>query len=81
MDREIRILRFAIKRCFDSCTKSASTEKDFNQWVRALGALGQASGNLAKLIKANQELSGLSGDEVMGALSQALTEIRKEMDL
>ena len=76
---EIAMLRVAIRRCFAS---AADVEgNDLEGWVKALSALGSASARLAHLVQAQQVLAGDSGDNFLGVLSSALTDVRKEMGL
>ncbi len=75
LDDEIVLLRVIIRRVFDYTN---SVEQNLDTWSKALSTLGMASTRLAHLLKTQRLLGGKESD-MSSALSQALSEVTKEL--
>jgi hypothetical protein len=77
LDDEIALLRVIIRRVFDYTN---SADQTLDTWSTALGTLGAASTRLAHLLRTQKLLGGKESDTA-SALSQALSEVTRELGL
>lgn len=76
LQNEIAMLRVMIRRVFEQASDEAA---DLETWSKALATLGAASTRLAELLWTQKKFSMEEADVTL-ALSQALTEVVKELE-
>jgi hypothetical protein len=74
---EIHMLRVAIRRFFEA----TSSQQDVETMTTALGSLGTAATRLSSLLKTQAELGGENNDELSEAISIAIREAAKELNI
>lgn len=74
---EIALMRVMIRRVFEYANDEAG---DLEHWTGALSALGAASTRLAGLLR-TQKILGVGENDVVGALTAALSEVTKELGI
>jgi hypothetical protein len=75
LDDEIAMLRVVIRRVFNY---THSVDQNLDTWSTALSTLGSAATRLAHLLR-TQKLLGGADKDMSSALSQALSEVTKEL--
>ncbi len=84
LSAEISMLRVAIRRVFMAANVDSGGVENGDtsgHWMEVLSALGMASSRLAGLLRTQHKLREDGSDDVSAALSQALAELTKEMNL
>jgi hypothetical protein len=75
LDDEIALLRVIIRRVFEYTN---AADQNLETWSTALGTLGSAATRLAHLLR-TQKLLGGQDKDYTSSLSQALSEVTKEL--
>lgn len=77
---EILLLRIQVRRLLESIQEAEAQGKELD-WLACLNGLGLASLRIAKLLRTQKSLAEDQASNLSGIISQALSDIAKELKL